>query len=275
MSVRTGQKSPLAGAGANPKEIMRSIDLNADLGEGCAFDQALMPLISSANISCGAHAGSEQQIRAAVDRALQFGVVIGAHPSYPDRQNRGRKTLPLSPEQLQDSLVQQLTWLQDLVRAEGGKLNHVKPHGALYNDAATDPELARQIASIVQQFDNSLTLVGLAGSELIRAGSRAGLAVLAEAFVDRRYCPDGTLVPRALPGAIIKDAQEATQQALGIIQNGKVVGIDGSVVHVSAQTLCIHGDTPGALTFAKALRGALASDNIDVRAPARPFRPGE
>lgn len=266
----TALNSPLNDASATSPQPMRSIDLNADLGEGCASDQALMTLLSSANISCAAHAGDEQQIRAAVRHALQLGVMIGAHPSYPDRENFGRKTAPLDARQLQDTLLHQLSWLQDLVHTEGGTLNHVKPHGALYNDAAVNPELARHVANIVKQFNESLTLVGLAGGELIRAGKKAGLAVLCEAFVDRRYCADGTLVPRALPGAVINDVELATQQALGIVRTGRVLGFDGSLVKISAQTLCIHGDTPGAVSFAKALRDALASANISVRAPARP-----
>lgn len=249
---------------------MLSIDLNADLGEGCPYDHQLMPLISSANISCGAHAGEEDDIRSAIQLALQHNVVIGAHPSYPDRLNYGRTTLTLSPEQLQDILLQQLTWLRDLVHEEGGKLSHVKPHGALYNDAARDPTLARHIAETVRRFDGTLTLTGLAGSELIQAGLSAGLRTRGEAFVDRRYRPDGTLVPRTQPGAVIEDAKIATQQALGIIQSGRITAIDNSLISVSAQTLCIHGDTPGAVALAATLRDALIRSGINVTAPSEP-----
>lgn len=249
---------------------MLSIDLNADLGEGCPYDHQLMPLISSANISCGAHAGEEDDIRGAIQLALQHNVAIGAHPSYPDRLNYGRTTLTLSPEQLQDTLLQQLAWLQDLVHGAGGTLGHVKPHGALYNDAARDPTLARHIAETVQGFDDRLTLVGLAGSELIQAGLSVGLRTLGEAFVDRRYCPDGTLMSRSLPGAVIENARIATQQALGIVQTGQITAIDGSIISVSAQTLCIHGDTPGAVALAVTLRDTLIRSGINVTTPSKP-----
>ena len=246
------------------------VDLNADLGEGAACDAGLLALVSSANISCGAHAGTAKDIANAIRLALLHDVRIGAHPSYPDRLNKGRTSQQLSPALLQATLLQQLTWLQDLVQLAGGELTHVKPHGALYNDAARDPDLARALANIVHRFNNTLTLVGLAGGELVRAGREAGLQTLAEAFVDRRYCPDGSLVSRALPGAVIDDPQAAARQALDIIQTGRVTAIDGSIVAVSAQTLCIHGDTPGAVAFATALRDSQLCAGISVKAASTP-----
>ncbi|MEX0740230.1 MAG: 5-oxoprolinase subunit PxpA [Pseudohongiella sp.] len=248
----------------------RTIDLNADLGEGGAFDAELLALVSSANISCGAHAGEADDITSAIRLALLHDVKIGAHPSYPDRLNHGRVSQRLSVVQLQDTIRQQLTWLQDLVHSAGGELNHVKPHGALYNDAARDRHLATALAGIVHDFNKTLTLVGLAGSELVRASREAGLHTLEEAFVDRRYCSDGSLVPRTQPGSVIDDPQVAARQALDIIESGRIAAIDGSIVTVSAQTLCIHGDTPGAVAFAVTLRDALLRAGITVNDPAKP-----
>lgn len=243
-----------------------AIDLNADLGEGSDCDRELLALVSSANISCGAHAGSEADIRAALLTAKQYGVRIGAHPSYPDRDNKGRQVMAMPTAQLQQSLLDQLAYLHRLASDTSMTLRFVKPHGALYNQAARDLTLARQVADTVKAFDASLTLVGLAGSELLRAGREAGLGICAEAFVDRAYQADGSLLPRSHPGAVIGDTELAMQQALSIITGQCVRSHDGTLIPIAADTLCIHGDTPQALTFARALQQRLSDAGIRIRA---------
>ncbi|MDP2285918.1 MAG: 5-oxoprolinase subunit PxpA [Pseudohongiella sp.] len=242
------------------------IDLNADLGEGGDFDHELLTLVSSANISCGAHAGSEYDIKQAITWAIERGVVIGAHPSYPDREHWGRRSMSLSAGQLRDALMSQLQWLEQQVHNLGGALQHVKPHGALYNDAARDVHLAEQIAQCVKDFDPSLVLVGLADRALIQAGKEAGLTVAAEAFVDRRYEADGTLVPRSHALALIDDSKEALNQGLAFIQGAPIKTIDGHLISIKADTLCIHGDSAYALRFARALQTALVAQGIHIHA---------
>jgi len=249
--------------------MINCIDLNADLGEGCGFDRELLMLVSSANISCGAHAGSEADIRAAINNAIKQGVNIGAHPSYPDREHWGRRSLFMTADSLYASLMSQLQWLDAEVRAAGGKLHHVKPHGALYNDAARDPALADLIAFCVKEFDPTLSLCGLAGGAMIPAARDAGLSVLAEAFADRHYQSDGTLVPRAHANAMIEQMDTALAQALAIIHGHPFAALDGTPVTVAADTLCIHGDGPNALAFAQQLCSALKRADIRVRANNR------
>ena len=248
--------------------MSRSIDINADLGEGDAFDRELLMLVSSANISCGAHAGSPQDIKQAIGWALENGVIIGAHPSYPDRDHWGRRSLSLSAEELRATLMSQLQWLETQVRELGGQLRHIKPHGALYNDAARNAQLAGQIAACVKSFDPSLFLVGLAGGHLLNAGERAGLRVAAEAFVDRRYQADGSLVPRSHPLALIESEEEALNQALAFANHLPITAVDGSLISIKADTLCIHGDSAHALQFASVVKSALTSQGIAVRALA-------
>lgn len=201
------------------------IDLNADLGEGCANDHALLQLVSSANIACGFHAGDAQTMRQSVLWAMEYGVAIGAHPSFPDRENFGRTAMQLPPETVYAQVVYQLGALAAIVKAEGGVMQHVKPHGMLYNKAAVDPLLADAIAKAVKAVDSSLRLVGLAGSELIRAGERAGLVTRQEVFADRRYQGDGTLVPRSQPDALIESDELALSQTL---KNGAASAGSGS-----------------------------------------------
>lgn len=241
------------------------IDLNADLGEGYPHDAELLTLVSSASISCGAHAGTESDIVTALRLATDHGVRIGAHPSFPDRSNMGRAVMTMPADKLQQSLLEQLSYLQNLATAASAKLYFVKPHGALYNQAAQDPALARQLVSTIQHFDDSLTLVALAGSHLLRVGSEAGLAMCAEAFVDRAYQADGSLLPRSYAGAVIEDTELALQQALSIITDRCVRTHDGKVIKVQADTLCIHGDTPQALTFAQTLHKRLGDAGIRIR----------
>lgn len=245
-------------------QVRLSIDLNADLGEGSAYDAELVPLVSSVNVSCGAHAGSAADITAALQAAADHGVQVGAHPSYPDRLHVGRRSLIMSPRELRDSLLMQLESLAEHSIRVGVPLRHVKPHGALYNDAARDAELAARFCDVITSFDRDLVVVGLAGSQLPNAAAEAGLRWRAEAFADRRYSSDGSLVSRSDPGALLDNPLDAAAQAISIIQNGQVLTADGNVVAVTASTLCIHGDTPGAPDFARALRAALTDRNITI-----------
>jgi UPF0271 protein len=226
----------------------------------------LLQLVSSANIACGFHAGDAQTMLQSVRWALQYGVAIGAHPSFPDRENFGRTAMQLPPETVYAQVVYQLGALAAIARAEGGKMVHVKPHGMLYNQAATDPALADAIARAVHSVDPALKLVGLAGSELIRAGKRLGLATSQEVFADRRYQSSGNLVPRSQPDALIESDELALQQTLMMVQQQKVVSREGVAVPVQADTVCLHGDGEHALAFARSLREAFRQQNIQVSA---------
>lgn len=240
------------------------VDLNADLGEGCANDRDLLQLVSSANIACGFHAGDAQTMRQSVLWALEFGVAIGAHPSFPDRENFGRTRMQLPAETVYDQMIYQIGALQAIARSEGGKLVHVKPHGMLYNQAAQEPELADAIARAVKAVDPALVLVGLANSESIRAGKALGLTTREEVFADRGYQADGSLVPRSQPGALIDSDQQAIEQTLSMIQQGKVKSLSGEWVNVNADTVCLHGDGAHAMAFAAQLRQAFKQQQIQV-----------
>lgn len=245
---------------------MIAVDLNADLGEGCGSDAALLKLVSSANIACGFHAGDAETMLACVREALKNGVAIGAHPSFPDRENFGRTAMTLPPETVYAQMLYQIGALAAIVRAEGGQLSHVKPHGMLYNQAAKDRDLADAIARAVSTVDPDLILVGLAGSELIRAGTRYGLITREEVFADRGYQADGSLVPRTQAGALIADEDQALAQTLEMIQRGRVKSITGEWAAVHAQTVCIHGDGEHALAFARRLRREFEENNIKISA---------
>ncbi len=242
------------------------VDLNADLGEGAADDAALLALVSAANIACGWHAGDARLMQATVTAALQRGVAIGAHPSYPDRDNFGRTEMQLSPGDVRADLIYQIGALDALVRAAGGRLHHVKPHGALYNQAARDPALADAIAAAVLDVDPSLALYGLAGSELLRAAERAGLRAVSEVFADRGYRADGSLVPRSQPGAFVEQVDEAVARTLRMVREGVVVAVTGETVPLQADTICLHGDGPHALAFARAIQAALTQAGVEIRA---------
>jgi UPF0271 protein len=250
---------------------MPSIDLNADVGEGYGQDAELMPLLSSANIACGWHAGDADTMRRTVRLALAYGVAIGAHPGYPDREHFGRREMYLPAATLYAAMLEQIGTLAEIVQAEGARLAHVKPHGALYNQAARDRTLAETLAAAVRECDPTLRLVGLAGGELIAAGRRAGLAVTAEAFADRRYQADGNLVPRSQPGALIENEAEALAQALALAQHGQAIAQDGSPLQLHADSLCLHGDSPHALAFARRIRQALERAGVAIQAPTRPI----
>lgn len=240
------------------------IDLNADIGEGCGDDSALLACVSSASIACGGHAGDEASMRAALRQCLALGVAAGAHPSYPDRQHFGRRALDLSAQQVLETVLAQTRSLQALAAQEGLRLRHLKPHGALYNRAADDASLADAIAAAAQQC--GLALMGLAGSELVAAGRRLGLPVIEEAFADRAYGIDARLLPRGQPGALLQNPEQALAQLLDLVLRGGVHTADGRWLHLRADSVCLHGDTPGALGIARALRAGLAQAGIALRA---------
>lgn len=240
------------------------VDLNADLGEGAECDRELLQLVTSANIACGFHAGDAQTMLQSVRWAREFGVAIGAHPSFPDRENFGRTAMQLPPETVFAQVVYQVGALKALAESEGGRLVHVKPHGMLYNQAAADPQLADAIARAVQAVDPGLMLVGLANSQLIQAGARHGLITRQEVFADRGYQLDGSLVPRGQPGALVERQEQAIAQTLTMIQQGQVQSLNGEWVKVRADTVCLHGDGAHALDFARQLRQAFRQQHITV-----------
>lgn len=242
------------------------IDLNADVGEG-QDDLPIFALVSSVSIACGAHAGDEATMERSVAEAVRLGVAIGAHPGYPDREGFGRRALSLTPDELRASLVEQIARLGRVATRQGANLAHVKPHGALYNSSADDQALARLIAESVRAADPSLRLIGLAGSASLAAASEAGLGSVAEAFADRRYLASGRLASRSLPDALIVDPDEAAVQAVAIATGEPIHTGEGSRISISAQTICVHADTPGAVEKAEAIRRALTRAGVEVRAP--------
>jgi len=229
-------------------------------------DEALLDQVSSANIACGWHAGDPATMARTVQAALARGVALGAHPGLPDLQGFGRRELALSADEARGLTLYQVGALDAFARAAGGRLRHVKPHGALYNMAARDPRLAAAVAGAVRDFDPGLVLVGLSGSELIKAGRDAGLACASEVFADRGYEPDGSLTPRGRPGAMIEDEAQAVARVLRMVLEGKVAGRDGADLAIRADTVCIHGDQPQALAFARRLRAALEGAGVAVQA---------
>lgn len=252
----------------------RHIDLNCDLGEGFGAwtpvdDAALLEVASSASLACGFHAGDPSTMRRAVRLALDRGVAVGAHPSLPDLQGFGRRSMDITPEEAYELTLYQVGALAAFLRAAGGRLNHVKPHGALYNQAAKDRALADGVARAVHDFDPSLVLFGLAGSELVAAGSAAGLAVAREAFADRAYQADGNLVPRARDGAVLEDPDEIVRRGMIMALEGRVRSLDGAWIALEVDTLCIHGDAPEALESARRLRAAMEGAGLRVAAPGR------
>jgi 5-oxoprolinase (ATP-hydrolysing) subunit A len=250
------------------------IDLNADVGESfgpwpMGDDARLIPLVTSVNVACGLHAGDPLTIQRTVATAVAHGVAIGAHPGYPDLAGFGRRELDMSADELEASIVYQVGALAAFARAAGTDLRHVKPHGALYNRAARDRALADTIARAVRSVSSELVLVGLAGSVMLEAGEAAGLPVASEAFADRTYEPDGSLRSRRLPDALLPSPDAAAAQAVAIAREGSVRAVGGTQVTVKADTLCIHGDTPGAADVARAVRAALEGAGITVAALAR------
>ena len=246
---------------------MVRIDLNADVGEAIGDDQGVIPAVSSANVACGFHAGNPAIMRTTVQLSKRHGVAVGAHPSFQDVEGFGRREMHVEAAKLEHLVAYQIRALAGIASEEGVRLSHVKPHGALYNMAARDAGLADAIARAVWTVDPSLVLFGLSGSELISAGERAGLRVASEVFADRGYNPDGTLAPRGAPGAVLTDVAEVARRAVGMATGQAVTAIDGTSVSVRADTICIHGDTPGAAALARAVRERLAAAGIQVRPP--------
>ncbi len=249
---------------------MQSIDLNADMGESFGAwqmgrDAELMDLVSSINVACGFHAGDATVLRQTVETAIGKGVKIGAHPSFPDLQGFGRREMKLSPAEIFDIVLFQVATVKGICEAFGARLNHVKPHGALYNQAAKDREIARAIAEAVKKIDGNLVLYGLSGSFLIAEAESAGLETASEVFADRTYQTDGSLTPRTRPDALITDADAAIRQVIGMITNSTVRSVEGVPVPIRAETVCIHGDSPHAVEFATKIRNALIAIGIAVR----------
>lgn len=245
---------------------MTRVDLNCDLGEGAGHDAELMPLITSANIACGAHAGDEATMRTTLALARRHRVAIGAHPGFMDRANFGRIEKVTSQEEVYQLVLTQTKALQRLATEAGVKVTHVKPHGALYNMAARNSLLADAVAHAVYECDPRLVLFGLAGSALVRAAERCGLSAAQEVFADRTYQPEGSLTPRGQAGALIAREAEAVSQVLRMVREGKVRAVDGTEVAIRADTVCLHGDGEHAVAFARRLRDELKAAGVEVRA---------
>lgn len=251
---------------------MISIDVNCDMGEGFAYDAAIMPFISSANIACGYHAGDKDTMRRTVALALQHQVAIGAHPSYPDRENFGRTDMlekELQASALPGIITDQVCLLQEVCHEMGAVLHHVKPHGALYNRAARDHAVSALICETIHTIDPSLLLYGLSGSSTQQEAVRCGLFFINEVFADRTYQDDGSLTPRTQPGALIEEDGVALQQVLQMVRQGNVTAVSGKKVSIHAETICVHGDGTHAVAFAKMIHQAFKQNDIRIAVPDR------
>lgn len=249
---------------------MPRIDFNCDLGEGCGDDAAIMPWISSANIACGAHAGDDATIRETLRLCRVHGVVVGAHPGYADREHFGRRELSLPHAELVALVRNQIALMDRLAGEQGITLHHVKPHGALYNQSAREPDIAAAIAEAVHDYDPSLLLIGMSGTVSIDAAQAAGLRTAHEVFAERGYGPDGRLLPRGTPDAVLASAA-ATAQALGFALRNATALPDGCTLHLQADTLCLHGDRTNAANFARTLHTALTAAGVRIQ-PLEPLR---
>jgi 5-oxoprolinase (ATP-hydrolysing) subunit A len=252
---------------------MSTIDLNCDMGESfgaysIGSDEAVMTSISSANVACGYHGGDPSVMRRTVRLARERGVAVGAHPGFPDLVGFGRREMRVAPQDVEDLVLYQIGALAGIAHGEGIRLSHVKPHGALYNMAVKDRSLADAIARAVAAFDRTLVLFGLPNSDLARAGQAAGLRVALEGFADRAYEPDGSLTPRSRTGAIIHDLETVVQRAVRMAIDGVVIATDGSELAMRVDTMCTHGDTPGAQALTRALRTGLEQAGVKVAAVA-------
>ena len=257
------------------RHVQRNIDLNCDMGElaeaiADGTQESLMPSLTSVNVACGGHAGDAQTMKTTVEQAIRWKLAVGAHPGYPDRENFGRLELKLPPNEIAASVFDQVRALAGIAGGYGVCLTHVKPHGALYNQAVRHREIAEAIAEGVARWRRDVVLVGLAGSPMLDVFRAAGFAVAAEAFADRRYEPDGTLRSRKLDDALIHGPVEAGRQALRIAERGTVIAWDGSEVAVDAQTICIHGDTPGAPEIAAVVARILRQGGVRLDAFSLP-----
>jgi len=248
-------------------------DLNADVGESFGAyvlgqDPAIMPCVTSVSVACGFHAGDPGVMRQTVALAREHGVAVGAHPGFPDLAGFGRREMRLTPAEIEDLVVYQIGALAAVAAAQGVRLQHVKPHGALYNMAAGEPQLADAIARAVASVDRHLLLVGLSGSALVDAGHRAGLRTASEVFADRGYRSNGSLVPRDAEGAVLEDPDVVSVRALEMVRRLQIASVDGGAVRVQPDTICVHGDTPGAANLARAIRRALEEAGVAVKAMA-------
>jgi UPF0271 protein len=231
-------------------------DINCDMGEGFVNDEAIMPFISSANIACGYHAGDEDTMKRTVELALKHNVFIGAHPSYPDRENFGRTDIRIPLSELYDIVTKQIHLLNEITKTSGASLHHVKPHGALYNMAARSKPLAAVVALAVKDVDEKLKLYGLSGSHLINEAKKIGVKTMSEVFADRTYQDDGRLTPRSKPEALINNTDKVVQHVLQMIKERTVTAVSGKIITIVAETICIHGDGEHAIDFAKAIYDA-------------------
>jgi len=250
---------------------MTSVDLNCDMGESFGAwkmgnDAELMNYVSSVNIACGFHAGDATTMRKTLEMAIEKGVAIGAHPSFPDLQGFGRREMSLSPSEVSDVVLYQVSALKGVCESLGGKLHHVKPHGALYNQAANDPDLAKAIAEAVNAIDSKLILYGLSGSYLISESEKVELTTASEVFADRTYQADGRLTPRTENNALIKDTKKASAQVLQMIRKQSVTPNNGDEISLKAETICVHGDGENAVGFAKEISRILKENDISIRA---------
>ena len=249
---------------------MLSIDLNCDMGESFGAwtlgnDAALMDYVSSVNIACGFHAGDASTIRKTVETALEKGVAVGAHPSFPDLQGFGRREMKMSAAEVFDIVLYQIAAVKGICEALGGKLHHVKPHGALYNQSAKDANLAEAIAEAVKKIDENLILYGLSGSFLISEAEKINLRTASEVFADRTYQTDGSLTPRDKPNALISDAKQAVSQVLQMISEQTVTAVSGGKISLRAETVCIHGDGEQALEFAETINKQLKEKGVNIK----------
>ena len=243
----------------------RTIDLNCDMGEGFDTDELIMPYISSVNIACGYHAGDESTIQHTIALALKHNVAIGAHPSYPDKENFGRKTIDMNTNEVFNMVSTQILLVKSIAEKMGTKMSHVKPHGALYNTAAVKPELASVIVTAIKSIDENLILYGLPCSELEKAALKEGVRFAAEVFSDRTYTDEGRLTPRTDTNAMIVDADDSIHQVLQMINDGTVLSTNKKIIHIKADTICIHGDGAHAVEFAEKISVSLNNNNILIQ----------
>ncbi|AYD04385.1 5-oxoprolinase subunit PxpA [Neorhizobium sp. NCHU2750] len=249
---------------------MAAIDLNSDLGESYGAwtmgdDDAMLTVVSGANIACGFHAGDPAGLYRTVKNAVQKGVVIGAHVSYPDRVGFGRRDLDATSEELTADVIYQIGALKGIAAAAGTSVRYVKPHGALYNRIATDPKQGQAVIDAIKAIDPSLVLMGLANAPILDLARKSGLTVIAEAFADRAYTPQGNLVSRREAGAVLHDAQKIADRMVGLARNGTLEAIDGSMIRVEAQSICVHGDSPGAVAIAQEISNRFKAEGIAIR----------
>jgi UPF0271 protein len=247
------------------------IDLNCDMGEGFGAysigrDDAVMPHITSANVACGFHASDPLTMWKTVQMAKACGVAVGAHPSYPDLVGFGRRNMDASPDEVHSDVLYQIGALWALCRREGVRLQHVKPHGALYNTAAVNTAVAAAIATAIQAVDPELIMVCLSNSRMVEAAQAAGIRCVEEVFADRAYTREGKLVPRGQPGAVIHDAQQAAERVLAMVRDRQVIAIDGTPVPLKAQTVCVHGDTTEAIEMVRCIRARLEAEHVELKA---------